>query len=107
MKLFVAILALLLAACSPREAPRPAPVMPATPPVDVTPGFNEKEPDTCKAAGLQGLIGQPSGMLRTVALAGPLRVVGPNEVVDQEEYRSTRVDAYVDGAGVIARLSCG
>ena len=39
--------------------------------VDLTPGFADREPDTCKAASLQGLIGQPSGNLRTVRAAGP------------------------------------
>ncbi|MFZ1467960.1 MAG: I78 family peptidase inhibitor [Paracoccaceae bacterium] len=115
MKVILTILAVVLAGCAQtrpvqRAAVRPAaPVVAAkaAPVVDRMPGLRDKEPDTCKAAGLQGMIGKPAGYMRTVALKGPLRVVGPNEVVDQEEYRSDRVNAYIDGQGIIARIGCG
>ncbi|MBP9182689.1 MAG: hypothetical protein KBF78_06135 [Fuscovulum sp.] len=109
MKPFPAILALALAACAAAPAPdlRPQPQPPGDPFADRTPGFNDREPDTCKAAALQGLIGQPSGNLRTMALPGPVRVIVPGDLVDQEEYRSDRIDVWVDGAGIIQRLSCG
>lgn len=75
-------------------------------PVDVTPGFNDTEPDTCKAAGLQGFVGQPAGNLRTVAVSGPVRIIHPGELVTQE-YDSHRIDVDVDGAGTIQRIQCG
>lgn len=96
---------LALAACVP-PPPEPEPPLPL-PGGDVTPGFNDKEPDTCKAGGLQGLVGQPEAMLQTVPITGPLRLIHPNEVFDQEEYRAARVDVFVDAAGIIQRISCG
>lgn len=101
------LLLLALAACTAaRPAPRPAveaPVAFANP----APGFSEKEPDTCKAAGLQGLVGQPSGMARTVRAPGPMRIISPASVYDQEEYRSDRINLFIDDEGVIRRISCG
>ncbi len=74
--------------------------------VDLTPGFNDTEPDTCKAAGLQGMIGQPSGNLRTVPLAGAVRIIPPGALVTQE-YDAHRIDVDVDSAGTILRIACG
>ncbi len=110
MQLSVPALGLLLcalAACAPiQPKPRPVPVAPVAP-ASPTPGFTEKEPDTCKAAGLQGLIGQPSGMARTVRAPGPMRIIGPVSVYDQEEYRSDRINLFIDGDGIIQRIGCG
>ena len=110
MQLFAPVLGLsviALAACTviqPKPLPMPvAPVAPAAP----APGFTEKEPDTCKSAALQGLVGQPSGMARTVRAPGPMRIIGPVSVYDQEEYRSDRINLFIDGAGIIQRISCG
>ncbi len=96
----------LLAGCAAPVPPPPPEPMPVVP-VDLTPGFNEREPDTCKAAGLQGLIGQPAGNVRTVPMPGPYRIIAPGQVVDQNEYRSDRVDIHVDAAGIITRIGCG
>lgn len=109
MQLFLRFAALAscgLAACT-APAPKPQPAPPALLQGDVTPGFNEKEPDTCKSAALRGLVGQPSGMARTVPLSGPVRIIGPGNVYDQEEYRSDRANIFTDGAGVIVQVSCG
>lgn len=101
------LLAVALAGCAPLPPERPALREKEQTPVDLTPGFQEREPDTCKAAGLTGLIGQPSGMVRTVAMPGPYRIIAPGQVVDQDEYRSDRVDIHTDAEGVILRISCG
>ncbi len=106
--LFLSALGLWLTGCvQPVEAPPE--IAPAQRPstADMTPGLNGKEPDTCKAAQLHGLVGQPSGMLRTTPSPGPVRLIGPDMVYDQEEYRSDRINVFVDGAGVIRYLSCG
>jgi hypothetical protein len=102
------LLGLGLAGCAP-PAEAPPQVAPAQRPssADMTPGLNQKEPDTCEAVQLQGLVGQTSGMLRTMPAPGPVRVIGPDTVYDQEEYRSDRVNVFIDGAGVIRYLSCG
>ena len=104
-------LILPLAAAGCGTAPPPEPPVPAVPVfdpnVDVTPGFNEREPDTCKASGLQYLLGQPSTVFDTMTLPGPLRVIAPHEVYDQEEYRSNRIDVRIDAAGAITSIGCG
>lgn len=110
--LFLSGLGLWLTGCiQPVEAPPE--IAPAQRPstADMTPGLNGKEPDTCKAAQLHGLVGQPSGMLRTMPAPGPapgqVRVIAPDTVYDQDEYRSDRINVFIDGAGVIRYLSCG
>lgn len=106
----VLAIGLCLVACAP-PVPRVQPKLPigplALPPGDVTPGFVDKEPDTCKSAPQRGLVGQPAGMLRTVRSAGPVRMIMPGTVYDQEEYRSDRANVFVDGAGIITRVTCG
>jgi hypothetical protein len=105
-------LALVLTACA---APAPKRVVVTKPavdpsvsaPIDQTPGFNDKEPDTCKAQTLQGLIGQPAGNVRTVRAPGPVRIIAPATVYDQEEYRSDRLNVFVNGDGIISSISCG
>ncbi len=109
---------LVLGACAPRPAlivdpPRfLGPPVPAPGygrggvPVDLTAGFNETEPDTCKAAGLQGMVGQSAGNLRTVPLAGAVRIIPPGALVTQE-YDAHRIDVNVDRAGNILRIQCG
>lgn len=102
-------LCLAVAGCAappePEPVPSAAPVF--DPSIDRTPGFNDREPDTCKAAGLRGMVGQPAGSLQGMALAGPLRVIAPGEVFDQEEYRSDRIDVRTDATGIIVAISCG
>lgn len=116
----VLVIGLCLVACAPpapRVQPKP-PIDPSAappqtlppqtlPPADVTPGFVDKEPDTCKSAPQRGLIGQQAGMLRTVAASGPVRMIVPGTVYDQEEYRSDRANVFVDSAGIITRVTCG
>ncbi len=103
------LLCLVAAACAappePEPVQTPAPVF--DPSVDVTPGFNDREPDTCKASGLQGYVGQPVSVVQSLALPGPVRVIAPGEMYDQEEYHSNRVDVRTDGAGTITSISCG
>jgi hypothetical protein len=94
-----------MAACVADPPAEPA-ALPG-PAADLTPGFNEREPDTCKAAGLQHLLGQPSATLQTLPMPGPVRIIAPGDVVDQEEYRSTRIDVKVDSTGIITQISCG
>ena len=105
----VSVLCLCLASCAVAPPPKSLPpVVPAaTAPADLTPGFAEKEPDTCKSAGLQVLVGQPSGMLRTVPMTGSVRMIFPGTVYDQEEYRSDRANVFVDSGGIITRINCG
>jgi hypothetical protein len=107
-------LTLLLVACA---APEPETISPATPPgidpvtglpVDLTPGLNEREPDTCHAADYQYLMGQTEAAVTAAAITDrPTRMVTMGGIVSQEEYNSFRVNFYTDATGRIVRISCG
>ncbi|MDN5787995.1 I78 family peptidase inhibitor [Pseudorhodobacter sp.] len=99
------ILCAALFACTPtaRRAPTVSPpmVLPLT-----GDHLKEQEPDSCGASKLGHLVGQNEGMLRTVALKGRYRAISPDTLVTQE-YDAFRLNAYVDDAGTIQRLTCG
>ena len=105
-------LALTLAACAP--TPEPEPLIPTVPgidpvtgqPFDLTPGLNDLEPDVCKGQMYSGLIGQPAAAVATAGITQPTRVIPLGSLVT-EEYSSQRIDFYLDGAGNIAKISCG
>ncbi|MFZ0097606.1 MAG: I78 family peptidase inhibitor [Gemmobacter sp.] len=107
-------LTLLLVACA---APEPETMAPAAPPgidpvtglpVDLTPGLNEREPDTCHAADYQYLMGQTEAAVMAAAITDrPTRMVTMGGIVSQEEYNSFRVNFYTDATGRIVRISCG
>lgn len=105
---------IVLAACA-APAPEPAP-MPQVPPgidpvtgqpIDLTPGLNEREPDTCKASQKMFLMGQPGSAVATAGIPGPFRVVPLGGIVSQEEYDSFRTNFYLDSQGLIVRINCG
>lgn len=106
MKPFAPSLCLILALSACVTAPEPEPVQVYDPNVDVTPGLNEKEPDTCKAQQYGYLVGQPVTALHTAGIRQSYRVIAPGAIVTQE-YDSSRIDVSVDGAGLINKLSCG
>jgi hypothetical protein len=96
------ILFLGLSACAPE--PKPVPLF--DPAVDVTPGLNDKEPDICHARNFSYYIGKPVAELRTAVSGRPLMVLAPGALGSQE-YDAARINAYVDGSGLVYRLSCG
>ncbi len=102
----LALLALLatLAACTKPPEPDPVPVY--DPNVDVTPGWNEKEPDTCHAGDYAHLMGQPASILPSAGISREYRVIAPGSIVTQE-YNSARIDISTDANGLIVRMSCG
>lgn len=104
MKAIVPLFALIfgLSAC----APEPEPVPLYDPAVDRTPGLNDKEPDTCHAGNFLFYIGKPVSELQVAVAGRPLMVVAPGALGTQE-YQSDRINAFVDGAGLVYRLSCG
>lgn len=105
MKAILPIFALFLglSACAPKPEPLPVPVDPN---VDLTPGWNDKEPDTCKASQYQYLVGQPATALGTAGITRAYRVIPPGALVSQE-YDSQRIDVQTDNEGIILRLTCG
>jgi hypothetical protein len=99
---------LLLAACA---GPEPDPVTDPVAaegagPIDVTPGLNEQEPDTCKAADLAALIGQPAAAVAAAGITRPSRIVPLGGLVSQD-YDASRVNFRLDAAGLVARIDCG
>ena len=103
-------LALMLASC----APTPEPIVQTVPgidpdtgqTVDLTPGLNDLEPDVCKSAVYAGLVGQPGSVVASAGITQTVRVIPLGSLVT-EEYSSQRINFYLDGAGNIAKISCG
>lgn len=93
-----------LSACAPEPEPLPVPVY--DPNIDVTPGLNDKEPDTCHAGNFGFYIGRPVAELQAAVADKPLMIMAPGSLGSQE-YNSARINAFVDGTGLIYRLSCG
>ena len=104
-------LALMLAGCAPTPEPVVIPTVPGIDPVtgqpvDLTPGLNDLEPDVCKGAVYAGLVGQPGTAVALAGIVQPVRVIPLGSLVT-EEYSSQRINFYLDGAGNIAKISCG
>lgn len=88
MSRLVILLSLLLAACVP-EAP-----------------IAEGPPsDTCQAAGLQGLVGQPKAVLDRMLLPARSRVIGPNQPITRD-YRPDRLNVEIGANGRIEKVAC-
>lgn len=110
-------LLLALAACASAPEQQPvAPVNPAAPvgidpltgqKIDLTPGLNDREPDTCKAADYAYLRGQNQSAVATAGITKPTRLIPLGSIVSQEEYNSFRINFHLDGMGNIVALSCG
>ncbi|HAV07363.1 MAG TPA: hypothetical protein DEF12_15480 [Rhodobacteraceae bacterium] len=62
--------------------------------------------DSCGAASLARLIGQPVADVVLGAAPSPVRVIGPNTPVTKD-YRLNRLNIIHDAAGVIIDIRCG
>lgn len=104
MKAFALFTTLLLglSAC----APKPEPVPVHDPNIDVTPGLNDKEPDTCRAGLFGFYIGRPVAEIQAAVADKPLMVLAPGALGTQD-YNAARINAFVDDKGLVSRLSCG
>ncbi|MDF1872366.1 I78 family peptidase inhibitor [Vannielia sp.] len=69
-------------------------------------GLLEREPDTCGASNQQVAVGQPASVISTLGIRGTTRTVQPGAIITQE-YNPSRMNFYLDGNGVITRVSCG
>lgn len=63
-------------------------------------------PDTCGAAGLASYLGQPVSALPAKGLWGSVRIIRPGMMVTMD-YSAQRLNAHVDGSGIILALTCG
>jgi hypothetical protein len=64
------------------------------------------QPDHCNAQAFAGLQGEHFARLADKTLAGPLRVIWPQQLVTGE-IDTTRLNAQVSATGRINRLFCG
>lgn len=93
------VLGLVLTGCAPAGAP----------PVDVPTvdsGLEERTPDTCGMADLEGLVGQPVSAFDQAAWDKPVRVVPPGAIITME-YNAQRLNIDTDQRDRITRLWCG
>lgn len=95
MHRFIPILT-LLAACAESTVTEDFASAPEDAPVDLA---------FCKGEPFADSIGQPVSAIQA-DLPERSRVLGPDDIATQD-YRIDRLNVYVNGAGVIQRLTCG
>ncbi len=91
---------ILLAACAETTVPdEPIP--------GSDPGFDSAPVDLafCKGEAFADSVGQPVSTIQA-DLPDRTRVLGPDSIAT-EDYRVDRLNVYVNGAGIIQRLTCG
>ncbi|GAB5449002.1 I78 family peptidase inhibitor [Gymnodinialimonas sp.] len=64
------------------------------------------DPDTCGAAGFQGLVGQSAEIAAMLVLDQPKRVITPGSIVTRD-HRLERINFDVDNDNVITSIYCG
>ncbi len=67
---------------------------------------SEHADDTCGAAGLQHLVGQPAAEAEGVSAPDGVRIFGPDQAVTMD-YRERRLNIELDGNDRILRVFCG
>ena len=92
---FIPIL-IVLAACAETDLPEPGSAELDAAPVDLA---------FCKGEPFAQSVGQPVSTIQA-SLPERSRVLGPDDIATQD-YHIDRLNVYVNGAGVIQRLTCG
>lgn len=118
-----------MAPVAPMPAPMPMPVVPAysgpvpmaPQPIAMTPlpatqpapapargiaGLTERQPDLCGASRQSTAIGQPGGVIQTLGLTKPFRVV-EYRGIEPQDYDPNRIVFRLDAAGTITSIDCG
>lgn len=72
----------------------------------VVPPATAAGPDSCGAAGLKDLIGQPQSALDGRDLAAATRIIHPGQPVTLD-YSAERLNILIDRKGRISSLNCG
>lgn len=89
IRIFPLAALLTLAACvEPAPAPAPLP-----------------DTDQCRASALQGLVGQPKTVLRTMLLPAGSRVINPGDAVTMD-FNPERLNVEIGTDGRIAKIGC-
>ncbi|WP_298851636.1 I78 family peptidase inhibitor [uncultured Ruegeria sp.] len=96
MRRFSPILVLLAACAETPPTPEGAALSPEPDPVDLA---------FCQGEDFADTVGQPVSTIQA-NLPERSRVLGPDDIATQD-YRIDRLNVYVNGAGVIQRLTCG
>ncbi len=86
----------LLAACSETPATEDAATQPEAAPVDLA---------FCQGVAFADSVGQPVSTIQA-QLPERSRVLGPDDIATQD-YRIDRLNVYINGAGIVQRLTCG
>lgn len=60
----------------------------------------------CNSSSLQWMLGQPEAVIAGVEIAGPVRVIGVNQVMTMD-FDPTRTNFYLDTDSRITRVTCG
>lgn len=96
---------ILLVACGPAPAEAPEPGTP-TSFVDLTPGWNEVEPDTCHLDEFAQYQGEPGAGIEAAGITRDYRVIPKGGIVTQE-YAAARVNFWLNRSGDVERIGCG
>lgn len=94
--LSVALTAVVTISACVRQAPIPAPIPPLTAP----------NTQGCGAEKLTDLKGKHFSALAGMTFPGALRILYPMQAITMD-FSPTRLNARVDGAGIIRALTCG
>lgn len=96
---------MLLVACGPAPVETPEPGA-STPFVDVTPGWNEMEPNTCHLDDFAQYQGQTGAAVEAAGITRAYRVIPKGGIVTQE-YAAARVNFWLNRSGEVERIGCG
>lgn len=96
---------LLLVACGPAPVAVPEPGSGADL-VDVTPGWNEVEPNTCHLDDFAQYQGQPAAVVEAAGITRAFRIIPEGGIVTQE-YAAGRVNFWLNRRSEVERIGCG
>lgn len=69
-------------------------------------GFPDTGDADCGAARLTEFVGQPAVEVAAIETAGPVRILGPNDLMTMD-FNPERLNILTDEAGIVTELSCG
>ncbi len=64
------------------------------------------DPDTCGQQEFAGFLGQPRVTLEGVTFPGPVRIIGPNDIVTQD-FVPERINFLINQRDEIDDITCG